>query len=771
MTLPWSAGDRDNGSMTPTQAIKPNSIGEFHISQSPPNPRRYEKDATIVLVGCRGAGKRSLGFIGATHLGRRLITEDQYFDLVTGYSRRDFLSKYGNQEYLKQNVSVLQRMLKENTKNCIIECGMGSLARDAQLTLKEYALSHPVIHVIRNFDRVRKQLGLNEVEGKRLEYADSAHRSCSNFEYYNLHDPSCEATQAETNRDRASPNYTFGLKDAKKDFSAFLDFIMDHGIDSAVAESPFSISAVPLEKRQYTFALQLSLSDLLHSNIDLAELESGGGDLVELKVDTWLPNMLAVISRQMASIRRKIGVPVILSIDDVAALAAYKTKVLVTKPEIPGIDELHYVLLEQGLRLGVEYIAIDLNLRDEMILRLLQQRGRTKTIAHHQERTVPSTGWLDERRMSYYQRAHSFGFELVRLIQAASSWRDNDDVKMFRDGICSQPMPRPRLIAYNSGRNGIPSQMSNKVFSPVTHPVIPLKGDAQDELITVKDAMRSLFLHSVFDPLHFYITGANVSYSLSPQMHGAAYQVTGLQHDYRINQTGSIDDLLRLTRDPSFGGSAVNQPFRVGIIPHLSALSYHARAVGAVNTIVPLRALPDGTAGFLVKQAGERKRAGPTLGLYGDNSDWIGIIVTLRRNLSPRNAVRPDRTTGLVIGAGGMARSAIYGLIRMGCRKIFIYNRTARNARAVADHFNSWAAPLANGNGPIVTVLGSRDEQWPQGLQYPTLVVSCLPAHSVDKNPVPHFEMPEQWLLSPTGGVVLEVRSHPDTKGWFGRQC
>jgi hypothetical protein len=36
--------------------------------------------------------------------------------------------------------------------------------------------------------------------------------------------------------------------------------------------------------------------------------------------------------------------------------------------------------------------------------------------------------------------------------------------------------------------------------------------------------------------------------------------------------------------------------------------------------------------------------------------------------------------------------------------------------------------------------------------------VSCVPAHSIGSAPAADFEMPIQWLGSPTGGVILEVR-------------
>ncbi len=733
-------------------------IEELSRLKSPQNQRLFEEDATIVLVGCRGSGKRSLGFIGATHLGRRLITEENYFEQVTGLSRKVFLSRYGNQEFKKKNVRVLQKMLKENSSHCIIECGMGSLAKEAQATLREYCRTHPVIHIIRNFRRIRRLLGLSEEEAKRLEYADSIHRSCSNFEYYNMHDPSCEEASSDLSQDRANPNYSFGLKDAKKDFSTFLDFITGRGAGNAAVESPFSIAAVPPERRQYTAALQLQLSDLLRSRIDLSELESGGGDVVELVIDTWAPSVLSVIGKQVSVIRREIEAPIILSVGDFSktSTAHDYTPGAVIDGSIQCTPEIATVLLEQGLRLAVDYISINLGYDMRYSERLLRESGRTKTIAHYLE-VNHNYGWRDTRRMEQYRLARGMGFDIIRLLQTSSSREDNEEITGFRKEVESSPTPGPPLISYNVGSGGTPSLIWNKVFSPVTHPQLRPKTD-KAYLPSSQECLRTLFMTSMFDPLNFYISGGMVSYSLSPAMHGAAYQVCGMSHTYRINQTSSVEDLVRLTQDPNFGGSAINQPFRLQIMPHLTTLSYHARAIGAVNTIVPLRAVPDGTPQFLISQAAERKRAGPMKGMYGDNTDWIGIVTSIRRNSSPRNIVQPSRTTGLIIGAGGMARSAIYALIRLGCRKIFIYNRTVAHAEAVAAHFNAWTHPLSS-NGPILNVLTNAEQSWPERSAQPTLIVSCLPAHSVGDNPLPHFEMPEQWLRSPTGGVVMEVRS------------
>lgn len=78
------------------------------------------------------------------------------------------------------------------------------------------------------------------------------------------------------------------------------------------------------------------------------------------------------------------------------------------------------------------------------------------------------------------------------------------------------------------------------------------------------------------------------------------------------------------------------------------------------------------------------------------------------------------------------------------------------NAQAVAQHFNSWGSGLAN-DGEIVRVLESLDEEWPVKFRQPTMIVSCVPARRVGGEQPANFEMPLQWLRSPTGGVVAEV--------------
>jgi shikimate 5-dehydrogenase len=245
-------------------------------------------------------------------------------------------------------------------------------------------------------------------------------------------------------------------------------------------------------------------------------------------------------------------------------------------------------------------------------------------------------------------------------------------------------------------------------------------------------------------------------------MHNAAIQHCGLGHVYRIPDSPSLAVLDDLRRDPNFGGSSVVQPWRVELYHKLAAKSRHAEAIGAINTIMPLRGTSDGTMYSLQEQASRRNQAGPVLGWYGENTDWVGIMTCITRHLSPRNAISA-KTTGLIIGAGGMARSAIYAMLRLGCRKIFIYNRTQSRADEVARHFNSWAAAQVDSE-EVVRVLRSLQDDWPDDASPPSLIASCVPADPDGDQPPANFEMPMQWLGSPTGGVVLEVSHISDSQ-------
>ena len=737
---------------------------------APPNERLFDPDASIVLVGCRGAGKRSLGFIGALHLRRRLVTEDHYFEQVTGYSRGQFLNKYGKDAFGQRNAVVFRQMLDENPTRCVIECGMSSLAEDAQSALRAYCQTHPVVYVHREREQILRFLDSSDA-GQLLK-ADQSHRHCSNLEYFNLYDPysgrsgaagggggggsggsEAGGSQPWEGSSASSPSR---LLYAKEDFTRFLDLLLGQAWRRVWLESPFSVNAVPPQFRAYSYALRLRLSFLVDMNLEWEDLEAQS-DCVELIIDHWPDDLFNLIAKQVALIRRKLSVPVIYHVEE-------NPRDERKRPQEER-DVMDAELLELGLRLNVDYISLDLQRSPALVDRILSRKGRSMIIGNYWNLGLGAIPWADERLVRDYLRAQALGCDVVRMVRFCAADSSVEMLVDFKDKIDKLvPDPKPPLVAYDFSVLGVRSPLQSRILNPIKHPEMRGGRDHLATVWTYRGAFEHLFRQFSLDPLQFFTIGSNVSYSISPALHHAAYEFSGMPHTFQPAQCTTIEDLNQICMNSTFGGATLAAPFKVAILPHLKLKSHHASVIGAVNVILPLR----GKTSFILDHAKARNTAGPTSEFYGDNTDWSAILSCMKRAVSPRNYVQPSRTTSLVIGAGGMARAAIYALIQMGCRNIFIYNRTIENAQAVASHFNEWARSqgMAGGGGskgtgpptPLCHILTSISQPWPAEYQPPTMIISCVPATSVDGEPPADFEMPKQWLGSTTGGVVVEVR-------------
>ncbi|KAK4458928.1 putative quinate repressor [Cladorrhinum samala] len=739
----------------------------------PKNERAFEANASIVLVGCRGAGKRTLGFMGALHLRRRLVTEDHYFEKATGMSRGQYLARHGRALFARQDIEVFKHMLDSNMTGCVIECGMSSLNEEAQDALREYSKSHPVVYIHREKEQIAHLLDAADVQ--ELLRADEKHRSCSNFEYYNLFDPSNHATTGTSGSVSGTNTPLNGLQpgpskllSAREDFTRFLDIVTARGATKAWLESPFSVSSVPPEFRSYSYALRLRLSYLMDMDLEWEDFEARG-DCVELIIDHWPDDLYNVIARQVALIRRKLGVPIIYHVEENPRGERRRT--------VEEKYDMDTEILELGLRLGVDYLSLDLQREESLVTRVLRHRGRSKIIGNFWYMGIGAVSWQDERQIENYKRAQRLGCDIVRMARFCSNDSPAELLEDFKKRLASIPDPKPPLVAYDFSVLGVRTPLQSRILSPVKHPDTE---NERDHLATISTAYHSyelLFRQFLLDPLQFYVLGSNVSYSLSPAMHTAAYDFVGMPHTFQGVTCSTLDRLNQICLSDSFGGASLTAPFKVAIMPHLKLKSHHATAIGAVNVLLPLR----GKTFAILDHVNSRNKAGPAREFFGDNTDWSSILTCLRRAISPRNFVQPSKTTGLVVGAGGMARAAIYALIQLGCRNIFLYNRTLSRAEEVAAHFNQWFHETsshninnkqANGSpGPqkgaanqeIVRVIPSLSDPWPRNFQPPTMVISCVPATSPDGDlcPPADFVMPLEWLNSPTGGVVVELAYEP----------
>jgi 3-dehydroquinate dehydratase/shikimate dehydrogenase len=151
------------------------------------------------------------------------------------------------------------------------------------------------------------------------------------------------------------------------------------------------------------------------------------------------------------------------------------------------------------------------------------------------------------------------------------------------------------------------------------------------------------------------VAGDPIEHSLSPVIMNAALHRENVNGVYLPLHAKTVKDLIRCVREIPLHGLSITMPYKQAIIPYLDNTDAHTAKVGACNTVV----------------------RGQDSKLYGFNTDIAGILRPLEQRLSIENA------KVLVIGAGGAARAAVFGLKERGA-EVWILNRTSAKAQKLA---------------------------------------------------------------------------------------
>ncbi|KAF5000941.1 hypothetical protein FGRMN_1398 [Fusarium graminum] len=737
-----------------------------HTPDTPRNVSNFARDASIALIGMRGSGLSTLAVLASSALGFRVLDADQYFFKVTGLSRATYKSTHGISQYRQEELKLMKSMLFDNPNGVVIVCGPGAVEGKGKELLAEFATDHLIIYILRDPEEIQRHLRVFDVETIKniTRRAAPAYRKLSSFEFYNTTDMVLQKPGFGSSRGDISP-CALALKNVEEDFIHLIHGITGREDCYEKYKAQHSLSLTPLASRNFTYALSVPLSTLINLIPKLAGVDIEA-DAIELTIP--MPNLSDEgeesedtvgdkISKQFFIVRRNIRLPIIYNID------TYHRNRCATD------QEEYFRLLHHGLRLAPEFLCVDLSFDAVKIQSLMICKGRTKVIGHYAVSDPSIDGWDSPAQWALVARAQSLGCDILRIKQKASSLADNFAAQHFVYRVKSCQQYSIPVIAYNTGQHSRISCYLNSILSPVTHPlarkIVP--ECPSNSLLTVHEAQKAAFSSFLLDGQYFGIYGNNTSQSLSPAMHSAAFQLLGMPHRYNIFLRESIDDLFEMVKDNQFGGASITAPFKTAIITKLDFLSEEAKAIGAVNTMLCLKsASPDSLL--------DRNTAGPTVALFGENTDWIGIHTCVQRNLSPINAVR-RRTTGLIVGAGGMARAAAYALMRLGVKTILIHNRTRSKAEELIKQFQDRAndkqsqEPTASrddqreiespdrSSNTVFKIMSSKEESLPDDVNPPTIIVSCIPTKDFNGECSVDTSLPEEWLSSSTGGVAIEV--------------
>src|SRR5450755_1699618 len=151
------------------------------------------------------------------------------------------------------------------------------------------------------------------------------------------------------------------------------------------------------------------------------------------------------------------------------------------------------------------------------------------------------------------------------------------------------------------------------------------------------------------------VAGDPVAHSMSPIMMNAAFRRETVNAVFLALHAKTMKDLVACVPDIPIRGLSITMPYKQNIVESLSNSDALTKQVGACNTVV-------------------RGQDGK---LYGFNTDVAGVVVPLEQRMTLQGAKI------LVVGAGGVARAAAFGLKNKGA-EVFIVNRTSEKGQALA---------------------------------------------------------------------------------------
>ncbi|TKR30345.1 shikimate dehydrogenase [Luteimonas gilva] len=160
--------------------------------------------------------------------------------------------------------------------------------------------------------------------------------------------------------------------------------------------------------------------------------------------------------------------------------------------------------------------------------------------------------------------------------------------------------------------------------------------------------------------LRYAVLGHPVAHSLSPRIHAEFGRQLSIALDYSAIDADAdeFDNALAAFAASGGVGANITLPHKQRAAAACETLSDRARRAGAANTL-----------------------ARGATGWHGDNTDGVGLV----RDLTGRHALDLRARRTLLIGAGGAARGVAPALLDAGIGDLFIANRSADRADALAD--------------------------------------------------------------------------------------
>lgn len=548
-------------------------------STSAPIPR-HSTDASIFVLGMRGAGKTHISRIGASALGWPVLDADEMFVSEYGQSAKDFVNSRGGDwsEFRRAETHILKKIIREYSKGHVVSLGGGVVETEENRDLLR-AYGHgggPIVHIIRDIGDIVSYL---ESEPSRPSLGEDLHviyrrrqpwfHELSNFEFTNLISGKPKAAKpnakASANGFVVSHTSTKGAEDEVARFFRFMTGQQTNQVDLAGVRP--------------TYFLCLTLPSYTAPHPALAAFDEliAGVDALELRVDLLsadgktptspqVPDY-AYVALQLAALRQRSTLPIVFTVRTVSQGGMCPDEA----------QDAIFKLMELGVKAGCEYVDLEVRWPQRRMRDFVNIKQSTKVIASWHDFSG-SLHWDSEECVERYKAADEVG-DIIKVVAKANSLLDNLAMLRFRDTF-SDGKP---LMTMNVGNDGRLSRILSPVFGPVSHPLIPASAPGQ---LSFAQIQTGLHLIGRLPKRNFFVCGSPVSQSKSPLIHNTAFGILGLPHHYTYVESNHVgDEIKQAIRAEDFGGASVTS----ASCPPLGALSALSEADSRFPSLVPVR--------------------------------------------------------------------------------------------------------------------------------------------------------------------------------------
>jgi 3-dehydroquinate dehydratase/shikimate dehydrogenase len=314
----------------------------------------------------------------------------------------------------------------------------------------------------------------------------------------------------------------------------------------------------------------------------------------------------------------------------------------------PGTAEQQIEILTEAVNSGCQLVDIETETAEELgtaALEQLRAAGAAVILSWHDFQGTPA---LEPQ----LERMAPFASDFRKIVPTATTLTEALQLidlleKHGKDG---------RLIAMSMGFRGTLTRVLGPRFGSLFTFASP-EGNAgtapgQVSLSTLQNLYRAESITA--ETAIYAVAGQPITGSLSPRMHNTAFREAKLDAVYLPLETDAPAELLAVVDRLKIRGLSITMPLKETILPHLAISDSAVQQMQTCNTLVRT---PEGFAGY--------------------NTDVPGIVGPLQR------AIPLSGAKILILGAGGAARAAVFGL-RDASAHVYLINRTYTRAEALA---------------------------------------------------------------------------------------